>query len=142
MALNVLVVDDSAIMRQMIVRTLTMSGIPLGEIHQAANGQEGLEVLEQNWIDLVLVDINMPVMNGQEMIEKAREQPDLGDLAIIVVSTDGSATRLDMMQRHNARFVQKPFTPETLRDRILEAMGATYEQLTGSGTGSGDSPDF
>lgn len=142
MSLNVLVVDDSAIMRQMIVKTLGLSGIPVGEIYQAANGAEGLEMLEQHWIDLVLVDINMPVMNGQEMIERARERQELADMAVIVVSTDGSAMRLEMMRRHRAGFVQKPFTPEMLRDRILETMGATYEQLTGSGTCPSDGPDF
>ena len=69
MSLNVLVVDDSAVMRAMIIKTLRLSGLPLGEVHEAANGQEGLGTLDEHWIDLVLVDINMPVMNGEEMIE-------------------------------------------------------------------------
>lgn len=70
MALNVLVVDNSMVMRTMIIKTLRLSGLELGDIHQAANGQEGLQVLENNWIDLALVDINMPVISGEEMIDR------------------------------------------------------------------------
>ena len=56
MALNVLVVDDSGVMRAMILRTLEMSGIDLGQVHQAANGREALAVLEEHWVDMALVD--------------------------------------------------------------------------------------
>jgi|WetSurMetagenome_2_1015567.scaffolds.fasta_scaffold654023_2 two-component system, chemotaxis family, chemotaxis protein CheY len=141
MSLNVLVVDDSAVMRSMIVKALKLTGVPLGEIHQAADGREGLEALDRAWVDLVLVDINMPVMNGQEMIEQLRARPDGADVAVIVVSTDGSEARVEMMQRHRARFVQKPFSPETLRDVILETTGVTHD---GAGIQAPrcDGPDF
>ena len=142
MALNVLVVDDSAVMRQMIIKTLGLCGIPMGDIHQAGNGAEGLKVLDGNWVDLVLVDINMPVMNGEEMIEQMRARPETRDTAVIVVSTDGSATRIEMMQRRGAGFVHKPFTPEILRDSILSTTGASYEQLAGNQALSSDGPDF
>ncbi|HEX30388.1 TPA: response regulator, partial [Candidatus Poribacteria bacterium] len=66
MALNILVVDDSSVMRSIIIKTLHLCGLPLGEIYQAVNGLEGLQALEENWIDLALVDINMPVMDGEE----------------------------------------------------------------------------
>jgi two-component system, chemotaxis family, chemotaxis protein CheY len=141
-ALNVLVVDDSAVMRQMIIKTLKLCGIPLGEVQQAGNGQEGLEVLDRSWVDLVLVDINMPVMNGEEMLTRVRENPETRDLAVIIVSTDGSATRIEMMQKKGAGFVHKPFTPELLRDTILQTTGATYEQLAGNTPVSSDGPDF
>ena len=142
MALNVLVVDDSAVMRQMVIKTLGLCGIPMGQVFQAANGREGLEVLDSNWIDLVLVDINMPVMNGEEMITKIRENPDTADLAVIVVSTDGSASRIQMLQRKGAGFVHKPFTPEILRDQILGTTGVDYEQLLGEQSVQSDGPDF
>ncbi|HEX30052.1 TPA: response regulator, partial [Candidatus Poribacteria bacterium] len=67
MPLNILVVDDSSVMRSIISRTLILSGLPLGRIYQAANGKEGLQILDRTWVDLILVDINMPVMNGEEM---------------------------------------------------------------------------
>jgi two-component system chemotaxis response regulator CheY len=141
-ALNVLVVDDSAVMRRMIIKTLGLCGIPLGEIHQAGNGKEGLEVLDRSWVDLILVDINMPVMTGEEMVAKLRESPELRDIAVIVISTDGSADRIEMMQRQGAGFVHKPFTPELLRDTIVRTTGASYEQLAGKAAISGDGPDF
>ena len=145
MALNVLVVDDSAVMRHMIIKTLGLCGIPLGEVHQAGNGKEGLEVLDRSWVDLILVDINMPIMNGEEMITKLRENPELRDTAVIVVSTDGSATRIEMMQKKGAGFVHKPFTPDCsgtpsfrprgramsswLETRLFRATARTFEDL-------------
>ena len=123
MALNVLVIDDSAVMRSMIIKTLRLSGLPLGDIHQAANGAEGLEALDAHWIDLALVDINMPVMDGEEMIDRVREDPGTSDLPLVVVSTESSETRIKSLTGKGVRFVHKPFTPETLRKTIVEATG-------------------
>jgi two-component system, chemotaxis family, chemotaxis protein CheY len=128
MALNVLVVDDSAVMRAMIIKTLQLSGVELGEVHQAGNGQNGLDILNENWIDLALIDINMPVMNGEQMIEKIRANPETRDLAIIVVSTESSETRIEMLLERGVQFIHKPFTPETLREKILDTIGGLNEQ--------------
>jgi len=128
MALNVLVVDDSTVMRTMIIKTLRLSGLELGDIHQASNGQEGLQILENNWVDLALVDINMPVMSGEEMINKVRQNPEISDLPVVVVSTESSETRIEMLQKMGAEFVHKPFTPETLRATITNVTGVTNEQ--------------
>lgn len=118
MGMNILVVDDSSVMRQMIIKALNMSGLPLGEIHQAGNGREGLDALEQHWIDLVILDINMPAMNGEEMMNEMKKAPAHRDIPVVVVSTEGSATRIQRMQAMGARFVHKPFTPELIRDTI------------------------
>ena len=123
MAVNVLIVDDSGVMRSMIAKTIRLSGLDLGEIHQAANGQEGLDALNQNWIDLVIADINMPVMNGEEMIDRMLEHPEFRDIAIVVVSTEGSKTRVERLQNKGARFIHKPFTPEAIRDIVKEFLG-------------------
>lgn len=123
MALNVLVVDDSAVMRRMIIRTLELAGLPLGEVHEAGNGAEGLEQLDRHWIDLALVDLNMPVMNGEEMIERLRANPELADVPVVVVSTDGSETRLARIRPNVNGFVRKPFTPEQLGATIKEIVG-------------------
>lgn len=142
MALNVLVVDDSLIMRQMVIRTLNLCGLPVGEVHQAANGEEGLQVLQSHWVDLVMVDINMPVMNGEEMIARIREDPATRDLAVIVVSTEGSTTRIESLQRLGAGFVHKPFAPEALREAIIQTTGVSHEQLLGESPAASDGPDF
>ena len=123
MALNILVVDDSAVMRKMIIKTMGMIGLPLGEIKQAANGQEGLEALSKNWIDLVILDINMPVMNGEEMIEHTLKDPEMKDIPVVLVSTEGSTTRIGRLKEKGARFIRKPFSPENIRDTIYEVTG-------------------
>lgn len=129
MALNILVVDDSAVMRSVIIKTLRLSGLPLAHIYQAANGAEALDVLDENWIDLALVDINMPVMDGEEMIDRVRSNPDIEDLEIVVVSTESSETRIDSLRQKRVEFIHKPFPPETLREIVLRKTGVTDEQL-------------
>jgi len=132
MALNVLIVDDSAVMRAIIIKTMRISGLPLGEIYQAANGKEGLDALSQHWIDLVIVDINMPVMNGEEMIDCMLENPDSKDIPTVVVSTEGSQTRIKRLQLKGVRFIHKPFSPEIIRDTVKEitGLGANDEETT------------
>jgi len=125
MALNVLVVDDSAVARAMIVKTLRVAQIPLGEVQQAVNGQEGLAVLEKSWMDLIFVDINMPVMNGEEMIERIRANPAWADLPIVVVSTEGSQTRIERLLQQGVRFIHKPFTPEAVREIVSQLTGVS-----------------
>ncbi|MDM8522778.1 response regulator [Desulfococcaceae bacterium HSG8] len=122
MAINVLIVDDSGVMRAMILKSLHMSGLPLGDVHQAANGQEGLDALNQHWTDLVIVDINMPVMNGEEMIDRMRQSNETKDIPIVVISTEGSKTRLEKLKQKGAAFIHKPFSPETIRDTIRNVM--------------------
>ena len=122
MAINVLIVDDSKIMRTMILKTLQMTGITMGEVFQAGNGREGLESLEQNWIDLAIVDINMPVMNGEEMIDRMRANPEMRGLPVVVVSTEGSETRIARLEEKGVIFIHKPFEAETIRDTIVELL--------------------
>jgi two-component system, chemotaxis family, chemotaxis protein CheY len=124
MSVNVLIVDDSAVMRAMIQKTMKLSGLQLGEIHQAANGREGLETLERQWIDLVIADINMPVMTGEEMIERMQSNPNLKTIPTIVISTEGSQTRIDRLQGKGVRFIHKPFSPEMVRDTVKDLLGS------------------
>lgn len=128
MQFNVLIVDDSAVMRQMILRTLHMSGLPLGELHEAANGEQALVRLREAWVDLMLLDINMPVMNGEEVIDRLRADPETADLKIIVVSTERSDARIERLAEKGVAFVHKPFTPESLRDVIVDITGISHEQ--------------
>ncbi len=124
MALNVLVVDDSTVMREIVIKTLRLSGVDLNEIHQAANGHEALTQLNQKPIDLALVDINMPVMNGLELVERVRATPQFVQLPIIVVSTECNQDLIDLLRRKGVAFVHKPFTPERLSQTIVSITGA------------------
>jgi len=134
MAFNILVVDDSSVMRAIIIKTLRLSQLPLGEVYEASNGQDALKVLEDNWVDLALVDINMPVMDGEEMIKRLRQNPATADVPVIIVSTEGSETRIGGLVQKGAGFVHKPFTPESLRGIILKTLGGLNEQKAGDGT--------
>ena len=127
MAFNVLVVDDSAVMRAMVIKTLNMSGLPVGEIRQASDGAEALRLLGEHWIDLALIDLNMPVMNGEELLDRLRQNPETADLAVVVVSTESSSTRIAALRQKGAGFVHKPFNPVALRDEVLRITGATIE---------------
>ncbi|MBO6537088.1 MAG: response regulator [Balneolaceae bacterium] len=128
MAINILVVDDSAVMRSMIKKTILNSGVEVEQIYEAGNGQEGLDVLAKEWLDILFIDVNMPVMDGMEMLERVRTNPEYVDLPILIVSTESNPERIQIIQKMNAGFVHKPFTPEVLRERILEALGVLESQ--------------
>jgi len=122
MAINILVVDDSEIMRKMIIRTVNLCGLDIGEIYQAGNGRDGLDQLEQNWIDILFIDVNMPVMDGMEMLQKVRNNPEIKDLPILIISTESNPHRIKEISERGAGFVHKPFTPEKLREKIEEML--------------------
>ena len=125
MAFNVLIVDDSAVMRAMVARVLRLSGVPLGATHHAANGEEALRAVREHAVDLVLLDVNMPVMDGEETLRRLRADASTAALPVIVVSTESSETRVDALRALGAAFVHKPFAPEALRDTILRITGVT-----------------
>ena len=128
MSLNVLIVDDSAVGRMMIAKALRLSDVDVGEVFQAGDGQQGLDAMASTWIDVVFADINMPVMNGEEMIEHIRENPEWANTPIVVISTEGSQTRIERLEQKVTRFIHKPFTPETVRDIIKDILGSRNEQ--------------
>ncbi len=124
MAFNILIVDDSKTIRSVIKKTLEIAEIPVGELYEAENGQAGLAVLQENWIDIVFADINMPVMTGIEMIEKMNADNLLEKTPVIIVSTEGSQTRVEELIKKGVRaFIRKPISPETLRNVVNEVMG-------------------
>ena len=127
MSLNVLIVDDSAVMRAMVVKTLKAAGLPIGQALEAANGQEGLAALADNWVDMVFADINMPVMNGEEMIEAIRANPTWAELPIVVISTEGSEARIESLRAKDAEFNHKPFSPEDVRDLVTNMTGVSHD---------------
>jgi two-component system, chemotaxis family, chemotaxis protein CheY len=123
-SLNVLVVDDSPVMRKMVIRVLGMSGLPIESVHEACQGREALDVLaRESNINLGLFDVNMPVLNGEELVMQIRAEPRIAALPVIIVSTEGSVERIERLKRLGAAFIRKPFGPETLLDAIISATG-------------------
>jgi two-component system chemotaxis response regulator CheY len=124
MSFNILIVDDSKTIRSVIRKTLLIAGVPTGELYEASNGLEGLQLMKDNWIDLCFADINMPVMNGIEMIEKMLEDHMLERLPVVIVSTEGSKTRIEELFRKGVRaYLRKPITPEIIRNVVKEVLG-------------------
>ncbi|MBN1594331.1 response regulator [candidate division FCPU426 bacterium] len=115
MKLNVLIVDDSLTMRAILRKLLLLSGLPVGQFVEAGNGREGLQVLKQRWIDLILLDLNMPVMNGLEMIACIRARPEWSNIPVIVVSSESSQSRIEQITASGIHFIHKPFKPEHVR---------------------------
>ena len=124
MSYNILIVDDSRTTRAVIVKTLNLAGISIGELYQAENGEDALEVLDENWIDLVLADINMPVMDGVEMISIMSKDGLLQTVPVVVISTEGSKTRIEEMRAKGVRaYVRKPCTPEVIKNIVEGILG-------------------
>ena len=126
MSFNILIVDDSSIVRKVLIKTLGIAGIPVGEIFQAENGLVALDLLQNNWVDLIFLDINMPVMNGMEFMNHLRESHDFDETPVIVVSTEGSKERKDELFDKNIKaYLRKPITPEELADKVSEVLGGS-----------------
>jgi two-component system chemotaxis response regulator CheY len=111
-------------MRKVIRRVLTLSGFEVGQCLEAGDGLEALKVLDSDWVDVVLTDINMPNMNGEQLIEALAEDPLRNSIPVLVVSTDRSDDRLNRMLALGARgYVTKPFLPETLGAEMSKIVG-------------------
>jgi two-component system chemotaxis response regulator CheY len=114
--LNCLIVDDSSVMRRMVRRTMELSEVPLGQVHEANNGREALDLLATITVDVLFTDINMPVMTGPELLRALIKQPD-AVRARVVISTDGSDARKAEVSGLNVDwYLEKPLRPEVMRD--------------------------
>ena len=123
-ALEVLIVDDSSVTRKMVRRAVGLCGLEIGSVLEAANGEEALAQLRQHRVDLVLADINMPVMNGMQMVERMSQDPVLSKIPVVIVATPMSEQRVERLLDLGARaYLPKPFRPEALRDLVMEILG-------------------
>ena len=126
MAFNVLIVDDSPAMRSFVRRVLDLSGIDVGTSLNAGNGQEVLDLLRNHWVDVILTDINMPTMDGEQLLKALEADETLRTIPVIVISTDSTQHRVQTMLTLGAKgYVTKPFFPETLREEMEKVLGAT-----------------
>ena len=117
MAYNTLIVDDSGIIQTMVATILRMTEVSLGETLYASNGQEALDILEKHRIDIVFTDINMPVMDGEELIREMRSRNIFRDVPVIVISTEQNKKKMDTLRTLGVRdYLTKPFNPEQLTE--------------------------
>ena len=124
MSYNILIVDDSRSMRRVIRKVLDLSGFQIGECLEAGNGQEALDVLENHWIDLVLSDIHMPVMDGLGFIRAVRSSNAWTDLPVVFITTESNEDRLREVMALGAKgYIRKPFQPEEIRSLLCQVIG-------------------
>ena len=123
MAKSLMIVDDSATMRKIIMRTMRMSGLEFNSTEEAGNGKEALEKLNKGPVDIILCDINMPEMNGMELVKKVRELGSCANTKIIMVSTESSQDLIDNVIADGANgYITKPFTPEKFQEKLSPFM--------------------
>jgi two-component system chemotaxis response regulator CheY len=126
-AFRVLIVDDSPVMRSVIRRVIVLSGMEGAEFLEASDGREALELLRTQWVDVVLTDINMPSMDGEQLLRCLNAEGILKSVPVVVVSTDSTESRVQQMLSLGARgYVGKPFMPETLRQELERVLGGAY----------------
>jgi two-component system chemotaxis response regulator CheY len=124
MAFNVLIVDDSLSMRAVIKKTIKVSGFKVGEYFEAADGEEALKILADAWVDLVLTDINMPNMNGLELIAEMHNDQILSSIPVVMVTTEGSEKSVQKSMEMGAKgYIKKPFQPEDIKRILNSIMG-------------------
>jgi two-component system chemotaxis response regulator CheY len=119
-----MIVDDSPAMRTFIRRAILISGVDVGSWLQAANGREALDSLQQNAVDIVLTDINMPEMDGEQLLRNLHADKELNRIPVLILSTDATERRINRMIELGARgYVTKPFLPEVLRGELERVLG-------------------
>ncbi len=123
MGKTLMIVDDSATMRKIVMRTVKMSGLDFDRTEEAANGVEALEKLGDGPVDIMLCDINMPEMSGTELVKEVRKLPACESTKIIMVSTESSQELIDGIMADGANgFITKPFTPEKFQEELAPFM--------------------
>ena len=116
---DVLVVDDSAAIRKILQRVLRQTGIAIGAIHEAGDGQEALEVLRCQNPGLVLTDINMPKMDGLQLLEAMKGADSWRDIPVVMITTEGGESKVGEAVRLGAAgYVRKPFTADQIKEKL------------------------
>lgn len=123
MSYNVLIVDDSSVVRSVVRKSIEMSGIEVDKVFEAANGKEALTVLDGEWIDIVFADLNMPEMNGVELVEKMSQDSMLVSTPVVIISSEKRQAKIDELKKRGIRaYIKKPFRPESFRDVVIDVL--------------------
>jgi two-component system chemotaxis response regulator CheY len=117
---DVLVVDDSAAIRKILTRVLRQTGMAIQTIHEAGDGQEALAVMAQHRIDLVLSDINMPKMDGLQLLASLKASPQWQNIPVVMITTEGGETKVaEAVKLGAAGYVRKPFTADQIKEKLV-----------------------
>ena len=122
--MRVLIVDDSSVMRKIVERSLRQAGINIALVLEAANGVEALGVLNRGKVDLILCDINMPVMDGLDFVKQLSAVNNAKGTPVVMITTEGSETHVAQALSAGARgYIRKPFTPDQVKEHVLPLLG-------------------
>ena len=121
--MRVLIVDDSSVMRKIVARSLQQAGLNLTQVLEASNGAEALVVLRQEKVNLILSDINMPVMDGLEFVKQLSGVENAHGVPVVMITTEGSEAHVVQALSAGARgYIRKPFTPEQVKQQVLPVL--------------------
>tara|TARA_R110002072_G_scaffold228234_12_gene385374 strand:+ start:5997 stop:6377 length:381 start_codon:yes stop_codon:yes gene_type:complete len=122
---RILIVDDSPLLRATARRAVLQAGAAPNQIREACNGQEALAALREELADIVLLDLNMPVMDGFQFVEEKIKDPNLAAVRVALVTTEGNQKRLARMTAMGVEhYLRKPFEPEELRALVADLFGS------------------
>ena len=116
--MKAIIVDDSRAMRSMLRKILKENGFQV--VAEAENGRDGLDqLMKHEWVDLMLLDWNMPVMNGYDLLCEVRKQAKWKDMRVMLVTTETEASQiLRALDAGADEYLIKPFMKEALRDKL------------------------
>ena len=121
--LDVLIVDDSAAIRKILQRVLRQTDLNLGEIAEAGDGMEAVEILKDRTFGLVLSDINMPHMDGLQLLARIRHMAHLKNVPVIMITTEGGQGRvMEAVQLGATGYLRKPFTAEQIKEKLADIL--------------------
>ena len=122
---TILVIDDSVMMRKVVLRTLKMAGMEFDTVLEAGDGLEALAVLKENKVQLIMCDINMPNMTGLEQLEELKKTNLAQGAPIVMVTTEASEPQVRQAIMSGARgYIRKPFTVDHIKNNVRPLLAA------------------
>jgi two-component system, chemotaxis family, chemotaxis protein CheY len=123
--ISALIVDDSSVMRKIVERSLRPAGINLAHVFEAGNGAEALSLLAETRVDLILCDINMPVMDGLEFVKQLPGIENAKGVPVVMITTEGSEAHVVQALSCGARgYIRKPFTSDQVKEHVIPVLTA------------------
>jgi two-component system chemotaxis response regulator CheY len=117
---RVLIVDDSSVMRKIVGRSLRQAGLEVQQLLEASNGSEALTIAREQPLDLILSDINMPLMDGLEFVRQLRGIKAAQHIPVIMITTEaGEGHVVQALSGGASAYIRKPFTPDQIKERVI-----------------------
>ncbi|MGA2715265.1 MAG: response regulator [Bryobacteraceae bacterium] len=118
--LDVLIVDDSAAIRKILQRVLQQTEVPLGSVYEAGDGVEAIAILKDKSVGLIFSDINMPNMDGLQLLGHLRANEAWKRIPVLMITTEGSQSKvMEALDLGASGYVRKPFTPDQIKDKLV-----------------------